>query len=233
MKSKIFLIIILSISIFSKCTNYGKNDLNTGISLKHTDTLLTKSESEKTNKESEKSDLIATTSENIPIDLRNFIHNITKIEKIEEYIDTTFGCYLIEEGPGIYPDLKTVESSTDLIANSEFLLLINSSLFVNHFYVNQKNIDPCGLPEEGIYLNKAEKNEQLLSSVYESVQSNTDGELKKKIQEKLANVSSAIVWKVIFNLPTKTGDLNSLIINLAKVNDKILIASVDTRNCGL
>ncbi|MBK7669056.1 MAG: hypothetical protein IPJ32_17975 [Sphingobacteriaceae bacterium] len=118
--------------------------------------------------------------ENIPTELQNFIHDITNIEKIADYIDTTTGCYLIEEGPGIYPVFKKAENSNDLIANSEFVLLTNSSLFPNRYYINQQNIDPCNLSEEGIYFNTSKKDEQILLSTYQSYVLSTGEKLKKK-----------------------------------------------------
>lgn len=233
MKFKEVIILLSSLITFTMCSDVEPKGLIPETELAQKDSIKANEQLSDTSSENKKSVLTSSSLENIPIELQNFIHAITDIEKIANYIDTTTGCYLIEEGPGIYPVFKIAESPNDLIANSEFLLLINSSLFPNRYYINQQNIDPCNLSEEGIYFNTSKKDEQLLLSTYQSYVLSTGEKLSKEIREKLTNLSSALIWQVIINLPTKTGDLNSFSIYLAKVNTKILIAAIDTRNCGL
>lgn len=232
MKLKNITLLLLVATAFNACKNTDPAATSVDTTPVQKDTLRADVSTTDSVGTSKKTTLTATKLEHMPGELQSFIHAITDVEKIANYIDTSIGCYLIEEGPGIYPIFKKVASTNDLMANSEFVLMVNSSLFPNHYYLDQQDLDPCSPPEEGMFFNASKKNDELLFSIYESYLSGTGEKPEKEIKDKLTKLSSTLSWQVTINLPTKTGDLNTFVIHLVKANGKLLIAAVDTRNCG-
>lgn len=151
---------------------------------------------------------------------------------LADYINPTAGCFLLEEGPGVYPVITEVNTIEDIIADSEFLLFMNTSYPARTYYVNQPAIDFCNLPAAGIYFNTSQKDNHLLDA-YRASLASTEDSLTDELKTKLTTLDAARIWLVIVNVADKTGELITFQIHLAQLDGKIFIAAIDTRGCGV
>ncbi|TXI71243.1 MAG: hypothetical protein E6Q41_00450 [Cyclobacteriaceae bacterium] len=176
--------------------------------------------------------LTAQTFESLPSELQEFMSAVQDMDKLAGWLHTAAGCYLIEEGPGIYPIVTELKTSDDFVANSEFMLFMNTSRPAGQYYVNQ-NVSICNLGEEGVYFSEVSTNNHILRSAYESHLAASGETLSDELRTKPDALDAALTWKVIINLPNKTGDLNTFEVYLASVDNKPCIAVIDTRGYGL
>lgn len=176
--------------------------------------------------------LSALAIEEIPIALQTFMYSLRDVDKLKSYIDSERGCYLLEEGAGVYPVITEVTTLEDLLGNSEFIRFMNASFPARIYYVNTPAIDRCNLPAEGIYFNMIENNTLLLDTFVSNLAASNEV-LTDDLKAKLAALDSARTWVGTVNLSDKTGDFITLEIHLAQVNQKFFIAAIDTRGCGI
>jgi hypothetical protein len=177
--------------------------------------------------------LTSTKFEDIPSELQQFLEAVHDQDKLANYVDTTVGCFIIEEGPGVYPIVSEVKETLGLFANSEFLLFMNTPQLSSGYFINQENVDPCNLPAEGIYFWEAKKNSNFLLKTFQSHLAANNEEMTEEIKSKLNTLDAAMVWSGTINLPNKTDDLNTFDVRLALVDKKIYLAAIDTRGCGM
>jgi hypothetical protein len=170
--------------------------------------------------------------EEIPIELQAFMHALHDVDELKAYVDAARGCYLLEEGPGVYPIVTELTTLEDLLGNSEFIRFMNASYPARIYYVNTPGIDRCNLPAEGIYFNTIENNTLLLDTFAANLTA-SDETLTDDLKVKLTALDAARTWLCTISLSDKTGDLIALEIHLAQVNQKFFIAAIDTRGCGI
>jgi len=169
--------------------------------------------------------------EEIPIELQAFMHAQRDVDELKAYVDER-GCYLLEEGPGVYPIVTELTTLEDLLGNSEFIRFMNASYPARIYYVNTPGIDRCNLPAEGIYFSTIENNTLLLDTFTANLTA-SDETLTDDLKAKLNALDAACTWLCTINLSDKTGDSIALDIHLAQVNQKFFIAAIDTRGCGI
>lgn len=170
--------------------------------------------------------------EEIPIALQAFMHALRDVDELKTYVDSARGCYLLEEGPGVYPVVTEVTTLEDLLGNSEFIRFMNASYPARIYYVNTTGLDRCNLPAEGIYFNVIENN-TLLHDSFAANLVTSDEVLTDDLKAKLTSLDAARMWLGTINLSDKTGDPIALDIHLAQVDQKYFIAAIDTRGCGI
>lgn len=176
--------------------------------------------------------LTAQTFESLPPELQEFMSAVPDIDKLAGWLNASAGCYVIEEGPGIYPIVTELKTADDFVANSEFMLFMNTPRPAGQYYINQ-NVSICNLGEEGVYFSEVSTNNHILRSAYESHLAASGETLSDELRTKLDALDAALTWHGIVNLPNKTGDLNTFEVYLASVNNKPCIAVIDTRGCGI
>lgn len=186
-----------------------------------------------TNDVSSTPSLTSTKFEEIPVELQQFLEAVNDRDKLAGYLNTALGCYIIEEGAGIYPSVSEVKQTRDFFGNTEFLLFMNSPKPDNAYFINQQNVDPCNLPFEGIYFTSAKKDNHFLLDTYQSYLAAANDEMPEEVKTKLNTLDAAMVWSGNINLANKTGDLNTFNIYLAIVDKKLCLAAIDTRGCGI
>lgn len=176
--------------------------------------------------------LPAQTFENLPTELQEFMSAVPDIDKLAAWLNTAAGCYLIEEGPGIYPVVTELKTADDFVGNSEFMLFMNTPRPAGQYFINQ-DVSRCDVAEEGIYFSEVAPDKHVLRSAYESQLAASGETLPDELKTKLDALDAALTWHGIVNLPNKTGDLNTFQLYLARVNNKPCIAVIDIRGCGI
>lgn len=176
--------------------------------------------------------LTAQTFESLPSELREFMSAVQDMDKLADWLNTAAGCYLIEEGPGIYPIVTELKTSDDFVTNSEFMLFMNTPRPTGQYFVNQQVVI-CNVTEEGIYFSEVSTDYHILRSAYESHLAASGETLSDELRTKLDALDAALTWHAIINLPNKTGDLNTFEVYLASVDNKPCIAVINTRGCRI
>ena len=171
--------------------------------------------------------------EEIPLDLQEFITAVQDPSKLALYINSTVGCYILEEGPGIYPIVTEVNTVGDLNKSNQFTLFMNTPQLYNGYYINSEDVDPCNLTAEGIYFFDAKRDGHLLLNAYQSHLTAASQDMSDEIKTKLDELDAALLWYGAINLPNERDELNTFDIYLAMIDNRICLAAIDTRGCGI
>jgi hypothetical protein len=230
---KSFSLLVALVVLFAMCSP-GKQETvaSDTISLSTPDTIVTDQSVATEEVSEEKVSLTPQTFESLPPELQEFMSAVPDIDKLASWLNTAAGCYLIEEGPGIYPAVTELKTADDFVGNSEFMLFMNTARPAGQYFINQ-NVLLCDVTEEGIYFSEVATDTHVLRNAYESQLAASGETLSAELKTKLDALDAALTWHGIVNLPTKTGDLNTFEIYLASVNNKACIAVIDTRGCGI
>jgi hypothetical protein len=170
----------------------------------------------------------------IPGDLQDFLSAVVNadVSVLAAYIHPN-GCYLIEEGPGVYPIVTEIKSVEDLSKSLHFTLFMNTPKLYSGYYINNEDVDPCSLPAEGIFFSDARKDSHLLFNSYTSSVSAAGDEVSEEMKTKLNQLDAALGWYGSINLPSKSGELNTFDICIALIDGKYYLSGIDTRGCGI
>jgi hypothetical protein len=169
----------------------------------------------------------------IPAQLQEFMVAVQDPDKLAGYINTTLGCFIISEGPGVYPIVTEVKTVEDLKKSNEFMLFMNAPKLEDGYYLNA-TLGPCDAHMEGIYFTDASNdNSYILVETYQTYLSATGDELTDEMTAKLQTLDRSLIWYGDVSLPSKSGEINSFGFLLALVDDKVCIAAIDTRGCGI
>src|SRR6478736_512943 len=122
--------------------------------------------------------------EEIPTDLQAFLTAVQDPTTLALYINSTMGCYIIEEGAGIYPVVTEVKAPEEFNKNAPFTLFMNTPQLYNGFYINNEGVDPCNLPADGIFFFDAKKDRHLVFSAYQSQLSATNETMSDELKTK-------------------------------------------------
>lgn len=171
--------------------------------------------------------------EGIPTELQEFLLAVGDVDKLEAYYNSSVGAYIIEEGPGVYPIVTEVKSRDDFLQSSEFMLFMNTPRLTNGYFINEEDVDPCNLPDEGIFFLEATKDGHRIFDSYQSHLSAAGETMTDEMKDKLNKLDTSLIWYGSVNLPNKFDELNTFDIYLASVDGKICIAAIDSRGCGI
>ncbi len=202
--------------------------------VQQTDSITTEQPASEEEKEDHPTPSLTSNSlEEIPKDLQEFLNAVQDPLLLANYINSTTGCYIIEEGPGIYPIVTDVKTTGDFNKSLSFTLFTNTPTLYNGYYINNADVDPCSLPAEGIFFFDARKDSHLLLTAYQSHLSAANEEMSDELKIKLNLLDASLIWYGAINLPGKDGELNTFDIYLASINNKVCLAAIDTRGCGI
>lgn|GEM_PF-4684965 len=162
---------------------------------------------------------------------QNLLKNLHEPGKLNSLVHPKYGCYLITDGPGVYPLVTEINASSTLVSNKQFAIFVNGLLPMNGYFVNPEGLDNCSSPE-GIFIFDF-KDSQFIYRTYQSQLSATDETMPEFKAEKIHALDAAFVKNAFFNLPSKDGETNTFDVYFARIEGKFYLAAIDTRGCGL
>lgn len=170
------------------------------------------------------------TIDSLPVELKSFIKDWKNTERLMQYVDAG-SMYVIDEGPGVYPEISTVHSIQDLLAKDEFIRFINTNYPAKSYYL-QAAIDPCQLTVDGIYLNSATGRE-LLTPAYESYLRSRDETFSDSLRTYFENLDKSVKWQVTIQLRDKMDEVVFLRMALASRQNSVVLVAMDLTRCGI
>jgi len=170
------------------------------------------------------------TIDSLPVELRAFIKDWKNTERLMTYVDEG-SMYMIEEGPGVYPEISTVHSIQDVLAKDEFIRFINTNYPAKSYYL-QAAIDPCHLAVDGIYINNVTSSEWL-TPAYESYLRARNEVFSDSLRTYFENLDKSVKWQVTIQLRDKMDEVVFLRMALASRQNSVILVAVDLMGCGI
>ncbi|MGC4020586.1 MAG: hypothetical protein QM734_00905 [Cyclobacteriaceae bacterium] len=164
--------------------------------------------------------------------LQEVLNNFHEPDKLNSVINSDYGFYWVKSGAGIYPVVKEIKSSDDLSDCEEYLFFVRQPMLLNGYFDNPKGMDLCHPQSEGAFIFKAKDN-QLIFKAYQGRLLAINETMTADLAKRLHSLDSRFEKFILFSLSGKDGETTQFDLYLARIDGKLYLAAIDTRECEL